>query len=1451
VTVQVLDGRDLAASLAAAQDALSGAPPGTQLTWLLPEGEHDVPAGLEVGTEDVALTVRGGGPVRLAGGQWTVKGSTVVVEAVEVAGGSLRLLASGRALARNVRVHDVHDDAVTALSVRGDQVEVFDCSVSRAGASAGRAVGIEAVAVSRVEVTDVAVRDLSGSEVTAVAAHGPTGEMRGVTVTGLTATAEEPVAVVVDLAIEVSGVHVERRVDAAELASSLQAAQARLEEAPPGTTETWRLPPGRFELSEPLKLGAMGQSLRLVGVRQAGEVTELVLGGGAPAAGDVVALELLGARVIVDELAVRARATGELVGVSVTAAEVAEVSDLQVRELRGASAVGVRVTAPVVSLVDVSASDLRGSTGNVAGVVVSGGGLSVSRVTIDRIKAAAEGTGVTATARTALAAAMIRVEDVRGAAVTGIRLRTTHGGGELSVLDARVRVVVGSGEATGAAVVSGGDVALRGVSASEVAGEHGTGVVVVAAAEVDWAGGAILDVRGTTGGAAGARIVAAPSQSEILVQDLQVEAVRAATVGATAEPPGSWRDWLEAGRGPLAVGGALPPLPAAEDTAGIHVSAVVDEFEPWIDEDEPGLVQIDQCVLRRISGTALQVDGGLRDVQVRGVEAWTAVRGGWLGGERVLLAQSTWHRHGTGLEIGHCLLTAADCLLTGIATGPALVLDDEAELGPVVATFAAGNQPPFRPEPVPLPYVAPGPASLPASVFAGGLAPPAVIDLRLAGDELHREAQRVPGDDLESPVFIGAHAPDTAHRCDLRDPLPPPPAGGGPGAEPGPYVDYRARDARSLLALMNDRARLVLPGWEGAGPADQTTMILELVANRLDELSYKQESAVAEGFVGTARLRRSVEDHARLVDYVADPGLSATTMIRFQLGEDGIAELGLAGRFQAGGRLVIPADTLVVNPDAADRLVVFATEGPLPFDVDLDELRLADESSLEPGIRSAVEPGDTSALLEGDLARLEVGRWLVIAAVDPEKPEFTDPETPAHVVRVTRVERSGDSTRVVWDPRRPSPARYERETARIYGNVVPAHHGLPLTPVTAEGPGAVREREDLLRPWRERLTIHLRDGDAIREIPMPMGPVSVQANGWPLPARPPRSGRPQIALSVDGEPWRLVDDLSVQDPGEECFVLRAGIDGGAAVRVGDGVTGAPLPARDVAVDVAVRIGLGAFGNVRAGAITQLLALGEGGDAAAILGEGHDPVERFTLIRHRLRVTNPVPGIGGRDPEPLERIRYRAPLGVRDVLSAVVPEDYERLVEALPEVAASRARVVDAGVRPVVRVTLLLRDEDGLAAAGEQGEAERLRRWAVARERLESVRLLGYDVELVPPRFVALDIDLVVDAEAWVVGDALEHDVREGLAGQGGLFDPDVSGLGGDVHLDAIHRRVRAVSGVAAVRVNRLRRLAPRAVDHRGVGVLPIASDEVAILRHPYGDGFPQGLLTIEVCGAAP
>jgi hypothetical protein len=1240
----------------------------------------------------------------------------------------------------------------------------------------------------------------------------------------------------------VTGLSVVRRFQpgtAGELGAQLEQAADELSQATVGSEFTWLVPAGDYDFAEGWELGAEDVSLHLRGPQDGAQSARWRFGHGAPVDGDLTALRLIGRRVSVDGLALEARCSGFLSALQLAASVEATADDVRLGELRGTGLVGLQAQAPRVGLTDVSVAQGRATENDASGIVAIADELLLQRLAVDRMSASETAIGIHGRAVGRTNASSLQVSDLRGAQALGMSMVLRGAETRLQLLDLRARQVEAqAGRALGVLALGAGAAELRGVSATQMLGDSALGVLVGVAGELQWLAGEIVDVRGRTQGAAGVRVLAAESEQGLAIADLHIEAVRGLPTGTQARPAAAWGDWWRSGLG--AAGRFPEELPAVgdlpePDVAGLHVDAHVEETAHWTDTD-PGLLSIRDCVLRRISGTALQAGGGLRDLELRRIEAWTALRAGWLDGERLLLAQLTWHRHQHGLQLGPAAVTAVNCLVTGIAEGLGIVADPDADFDDVRASFLDRPPAEFDLAPEPLPYLDPGPAQVPASMSSGALAPVAGVDLRLRPQHA-LDAEAVPGDAADEPRYVGAHEPDAPARCELRDPQPPsvpaPPA----LERPSPVVDYRARDARSLLAVMMDRARAAIPQWQERNAADQLTMFMELLAHELDHLSYRQEVAASEGYFATALSRRSLEDHARLVDYQPDPGLSATTMVRFDINAAGSRALSLdpAATFE------IPADTLVVNPDATEMSLVFATEDALRYDPALRDLRLS--QPLETGAVSAILAGDLIEHGHGaqpDRSRIEPGRWLVLV---PGRSG-----APRHVVRVVRVELGADSTQVFWDPRRPSLTEYPVEGTRVYGNVVPAHHGVPLAPVSEHLlPGALYEAVESMRPWREQMTLPVDNDDGtVREVELPLDPVSVQARGWPRPDQRRRAGLPMLQVWVDDERWTRVEQLALCGSEDDAYVLRPGRGGGGAIRFGDGVNGAALPRGQVAITLRMRVGLGRHGNVGVGALTRLLGFGAGGDIASLAPRAAD---RDRLIRRYLSVDNVVPGRGGRDPEPIERIRYRAPRQVRESLSAVALSDFARLLEQMPEVAAARSVLVDAGIRRGVRVTVLLADEDTLAGAepGSQREAERLRRWAAVRHRLEAIRLLGFDVEVLPPVFVPLDLDIAVDAEPWASAERVRLAVLETLSGDSGLFDPDRRGLGRDVQVDRLHQELSAVGGVAAARVLRLRRLRPDAVEHASLGRLPVGPDEVAVVRHPYG-GDGNGVVTVQVCG---
>jgi hypothetical protein len=95
-------------------------------------------------------------------------------------------------------------------------------------------------------------------------------------------------------------------------------------------------------------------------------------------------------------------------------------------------------------------------------------------------------------------------------------------------------------------------------------------------------------------------------------------------------------------------------------------------------------------------------------------------------------------------------------------------------------------------------------------------------------------------------------------------------------------VDYMARDFDSLLRSMREVIPRKLPEWtEYENEADFGNVLLQLFAHMGDILSYYQDRVANESFLGTARTRRGVIQHLRLIGYrlaTAAPASASLTL---------------------------------------------------------------------------------------------------------------------------------------------------------------------------------------------------------------------------------------------------------------------------------------------------------------------------------------------------------------------------------------------------------------------------------------------------------------------------------------------------------------------------------------------------------------------------------------------
>jgi hypothetical protein len=665
-------------------------------------------------------------------------------------------------------------------------------------------------------------------------------------------------------------------------------------------------------------------------------------------------------------------------------------------------------------------------------------------------------------------------------------------------------------------------------------------------------------------------------------------------------------------------------------------------------------------------------------------------------------------------------------------------------------------------------------------------------------------------------------------------------------AGPAPALDYLAKDYASFRQLLLDLLPQLNPRFTERNPADLGIALVELLAYAGDRLSYFQDAVANEAYLETARKRISVRRLARLVDYRVHEGANASTHLHVRVA-DGVAgpQLLPAGT-AAVTRVVAPlrnqgqppgvvvdafritAETLETDPALAGALV-FETARDLECHEENNEILVHtwgnEECCLAEGATQAwlfATPGGSSTavrpeLAPGDLLLLEEVRGPatgLAADADPirrQVVELVEVDATAEDVLFSDTLLDGELQLRDGDP--PLPllrVRWRREDAlqaafclsrrdvelgllrdlsRARGNVVPADHGLTTT-----------ESHVLPAPAGERLRLRL-----VR------GPLTLVGGE-----------RPAVELEVlfaggDTEDWHVVPDLLDSPPFAQEFVAEPGDDGRAVLRFGDGEYGRSI-AGATEVTATYRVGNGRAGNIGAEAIAHLAPAP--GPSTSWIGS----------------VRNPLPATGGSDPEPLEQVRRRAPEALRaKQLRAVTAADWEAAAGELPDVQGAVAHFRWTGSWYAVVIGLdprlpadLVKDPDGRIRLHPDFERR-------TRSRLERYRIAGYDLELLAPTFVPLELELELCVApgyfrsdvAAAVGEALSTRTLRG--GRRGFFHAENLTFGRPVHLSRIYAAVEAVEGVDTAVVRVFRRYGREEAGELAAGVLPLERGEIAQL----------------------
>jgi hypothetical protein len=691
-------------------------------------------------------------------------------------------------------------------------------------------------------------------------------------------------------------------------------------------------------------------------------------------------------------------------------------------------------------------------------------------------------------------------------------------------------------------------------------------------------------------------------------------------------------------------------------------------------------------------------------------------------------------------------------------------------------------------------------------------------------------------------------------------------------------VDYLAKDYASFRRLLLDLLPQLNPDFVERNPSDLGIALVELLAYLGDQLSYQQDAVANEGFLFTARHRISARRHARLLDYRMHDGRNAWTFVHFdvQAGMPVVpAGTQLMTRPSGEPPDPITPEALTGNPVLAN-VSVFETRQDAQFDPANNEIRVHTW-----GDRDCCLPeGGTEAYLfsviqtQAITPKLSPGDFLLFEEVlGPASAAAADAD-PTHrqVVVLTAVDPVTDSLfsdrlpqgkLIPWDGTNPLPLLHVRwrtadalrfpvclsasprglgptdDISVARGNLVLADHGLSVTEPVRNVVGGVPESAHFRLPLvYAPLTI---------QAPKPGSPSGAANVACDVCAQEPRPelgfevqlAAPQIELQVtagSGEQldWKAVPDLLESTPLDPHFVAEIDEGGQAFLRFGDGEYGRSV-AGAMAFRASYRIGNGRTGNIAADSLHRM--------------HGNPGLQAFVD-----GIRNPLPARDGVDPETIEEVRIRAPRAFQAIQCRAVTEaDYAAAAKSLPSVADATAAfrwtgswyTVFLSVKPKDLEASIRRDADGRFSLVETFAAAVL-------DCISRYRLAGYDLELRPPSFVPirLDITVCVDTEhfradvAGAVRDALV--TRPGAAG-GALFDPTTLGFGQPIFLSQVYRAVQQVQGVDSSQVTALQRYWGQDSGELASGVFEVGPWEIPELAND--PNFREhGVLNLAVLG---
>ena len=664
-----------------------------------------------------------------------------------------------------------------------------------------------------------------------------------------------------------------------------------------------------------------------------------------------------------------------------------------------------------------------------------------------------------------------------------------------------------------------------------------------------------------------------------------------------------------------------------------------------------------------------------------------------------------------------------------------------------------------------------------------------------------------------------------------------------PQVPPLPAIDYTAKDFQSFKLALTDFSSQRYPSWQERSEADFGMMFMEALCALADEMSYLQDRVATESALLTATQRRSLVSLARLVDYEPMPAISASTTIQCNV-SGGVVPAGSLISATTPDGVIVPFEIGTgLNDDTQYVVSPLWNDGIQPywFDDSQQCLKCGSTSMWIFGqgfnFGPQIATGSCPLLIQTDLPGESIRQIVnLTGATELTDPIFLTCGAPTPVTLIT------------WGAADALTQDHDLTQTHLAGNLLPATQGqrfsetfaIGTPPPTASAvPVAVARYgpngTDAQQNWTFRYPLSRSNAAQGRLAWLPASNTSTSTS-----ATDPDVAEPQPEINVnrilpEPEPFEFATSLIDATANESAYTVDptawrvVATDGngnptqweydgdqGDTIRFGDGTFGAQ-PADGDVYSVQYRIGLGAEGNVAAGAIQNLAPSASG---------------YLTSVRNPFIVTN------GSDAETTQHIQRMAPQAFRAVqFRAVRPEDYEAAAETLPFVLKAGTSFRWTGSWLTVFTTV---DPTAGGTSGANVTEDQQKQLI---DLLNRRRLAGYESYAPPPILVSIDLVITVCVDTGWLSNDVEAGVLARLAdakqpdGTEGFFYADSFTFGTPLYRSNLEAAIQGVPGVNGVLDIQYRQRGASVSFQELPDVLQIGTDQ--ILRVANDPNFPE------------